>query len=291
MNNKTRKKKEPKNLYNYYMFSNKNLEAEKITGLNNIPMENTIDDVKTYFHIKTGDYIFNVVEHILDDVIEIKFFIKDENKKDDICVKVTVPREDHKIPGNIDTLYYNKDCSISKMSLEKKDGTIHMLKTALYYVYENYPYVKEYEIQDETHINDEKIGKPLITSRRLLFGQPGWYEEYFGAEPIRDTVNLIKQIKKNRKHVDELIKKYKPNTIGNEWFVPANILLITSDIKPGIVGNSIFNVSGKIFGTSWKITKNTIKGYRIKYRVESGNTEAVNTNYYKNYVNSQERTP
>jgi hypothetical protein len=254
-------------------------------------MENTIEDNKTYFHIKTGDYVFNVVEHIFDDVIELKFFIKDENKKDDICVKITIPKENYKIPGNIDTLYYNKDCSISKLSLEKKDGTIHMLKTALYYIYDNYPYVKELEIQDETHINDEKMGKPLITSRRLLLGQQGWYEEYFGAEPIRDTVHLIKQIKKNRKYIDELIKKYKPSTIGNEWFVPHNILLITRNIKGDIVGKLIFNISGKIFGTSWKVRRNTIGSYKIKYRIEGGNTEAINTNYYKNYVNTQERRP
>lgn len=198
---------------------------------------------------------------------------------------MTIPRENNKIPGNIDTLYYNKDCSIK---LEKKTGTIHMLKTALQYVYDNYPYVKEYELQDESHINEEKIGKPLITSKRLLYSKPGWYQEYLGAEPINYTPFLIEYIKEKQTIIHQLIKKYKPSKNGDDWFVPLNILLITDNIPPTLYENRIFSVSGKIFGTPWKITRNTISNYGIDYDIIKENTEDIYDNYYKNHVNIHE---
>lgn len=247
---------------------------------------------KTHFHIKTGEYIFNAVKCVFENVIEIKFFIADEKKEDDICVKITIPKESYNIPGigNVNTVYCIKEYPVNKTTFEKWDGTIHMLKTALRYVCDTYPYIEELEIQDETHVNNEKYGKPLITSRRLLLGEPGWYEEYFGAKPNRDTTRLIRQIAKNRNMIDDRIRKYKPDTIGNEWFTSANILSITNNVKPSIVNGAIFNISPKIFGTFWKISRNTIDEFVNEYTIEPGNTdEKTDTHYYKHYVNSQER--
>jgi hypothetical protein len=224
------------------------------------------------------------------DIIEIKFYIQDEYKKDDICVKITVPKKNNKIPGNVDTLYYDKECSISSVKLERKEGTIIMLKTALQYVSDKFPYVKEYMIQDETHVNDEKLGKPLITSKRLLLGRPGWYQEFFGAEPTDNTTKLIEQISEKRVNINKLIKKYKPKNIGDEWFIPSNITLILDNIPAVVINDNIYNIGRHIFGTSWKITKETISKYNMDYNILDENIGETHNNYYKNYVNIHERT-
>jgi hypothetical protein len=166
-----------------------------------------------------------------------------------------------------------------------------MLKTALQYVYDIYPYVKSYELQDETHFNDSTIGNPHITARRLLYGKPGWYQEYFGAEPINSTVKLVEYIQKNRKSIDKLIKKYKPTDEGNEWFITQNILKITDEIpqEKNKKNSSIFSVSRNIFGTTWKITRETIGNYNIGYNVMNNNIGELHNNYYKNHVNIHER--
>lgn len=300
-NNKTKRKnnkeKHNMNLYNLYMGLNNmghiNNNVNVNDNINNIQNNyvNYLNDIEVHkFHIMIGPYVFNCVETIKDDIIELKFYIVNENKKDDICVKITILKDNHIIPGNIDTLYYNNECSISSVKLDKKDGTILMLKTALQYVHDKYPYVKSFELQDETHVNDESIGKPLITSRRLLYGKPGWYEEYFGAKPINSTIELIEYIQKNRKLIDKLIKKYKPRDAGNEWFVPQNILLITEHI-PSIKNNnnsSIFSVSRKIFGTSWEITREKINSYGMEYNIKNVNIGEINNNHYKNHVNIHE---
>lgn len=297
--NKTQKNSSINNLYSLYTtlgninlykmdydeeYNQKNAEAlKKMKEYANQKQE-------TFFYITTpNNYIFQAIEQILLNVIEIKFFMKDHNNANDICVKITLPRDKRSKIGNIDTLYYDKECSISKIKLKEKEGTIEMLKTALQYTIDTYPYIRKFTIQDETHYNDSSLNKPHITAKRLLLGRPGWYEEYFGAEPEKKTLELVKNINTKRQIINTIIKNIKPQDSGDEWWTTENMLKIIKNIPKDLIKKHIYSIEKNIFGTAWFIRKKTIKEYNMIYNIHmTGNIE-VDENYYKNYTNIQHR--
>lgn len=300
--NTTRKNKKNKDIFNLY-----NLYTS-IDNVNNYIMnygsnyneknhnllqklkEDARKEEEKYFYIRTkNNYTFRTIEQFGKDVIELKFFMTDHNNANDICVKISVPRNKRYRTGNIDVLYYNKECSISKIKLKEKEGTIEMLKTALQYIYDTYPYITKLTIQDETHYNDSLQNKPHITAKRLLLGRPGWYQEYFGAEPEKKTLELINHIATKRSEIDNTISKIKPNKSGDEWWSTENILNIINNLQKSILRKRIYNIAEKIFGTIWFIPRNTIEKYNMHYSVLTVESFDVSTNYYKNYVNIHER--
>jgi hypothetical protein len=247
---------------------------------------------KNFFYITTPKkYIFRVVEQYNENSIEIKFFINNPDDIKDICVKISIPIEKNKKIGNIDTLYYDNKCSISKIKLEKQKGTIEMLKTALQYVCDKYPYVIKFNLQDETHYNTSTEDKPHITAKRLLLGRPGWYEEHFEAKPENETSKLISVIEKYRNKINDTIKGIKPRESGEEWWTTKNILNLINQIGNTPIDNNDYKIERNIFGTSWFIRKGAIKTYKMKYNVvEDVNPDNIIENeYYKNYINIHER--
>jgi hypothetical protein len=300
--NKTQKKSNINNSYNLYnlytslgninkhiMQYNENYDEKNADVLKKMK-EYANEKQERFFYITTpNNYMFNTIEQIFTNVIEIKFFMTDYNNANDICVKITIPRDKRSKIGNIDTLYYDKECSISKIKLKEKEGTIEMLKTALQYTIDTYPYIRTFTIQDETHYNDSSLNKPHITAKRLLLGRPGWYEEYFGAEPEKKTLELIKNINTKRQIINTIIKNIKPQDSGDEWWTTENILKIINNIPKDIVKKHVYYIEKNIFGTGWFIRKNTIKEYNMSYNIQMIDNIEVNENYYKNYTNIQHR--
>lgn len=166
-----------------------------------------------------------------------------------------------------------------------------MMKTALQVVYNNYPYITRFTLEDETHYNNIELNKPHITAKRLLIGTPGWYQQHFGAEPEKTTVELIEYIKIKRIEINNVIRKITPQNSGEEWWTTENILKLINNIRPDIVNNMLYNISTRIFGTEWFIRRNTIGLYNMKYSIKNVDilSDINQDNFYKNYINIHER--
>lgn len=154
------------------------------------------------------------------------------------CVRITA----YKDVMTLDTL--------NPKELEPSSGTIYMLKTALTYAMKKHPSVQHIELQDETFA--DTTGKPMITARRLLHGQQGWYEEHLQASPIHRTVHLLDFLRdpKRRMRIDAKLPN-KPNT----WWTAANVMKVCEEI----------HCPSGILGTMWKIERNTVNSYGITY--------------------------
>jgi hypothetical protein len=141
--------------------------------------------------------------------------------------------------------------------LENHEGTIQMIKTALAYMLTRYPHVAQVRIQDETFINIPT--KPLITSRRLLLGQQGWYEEYLGAHPsakIETTLEFLRQ-PKTQTQLHEILLKFPEaqDTLGGNqtWWSPKNLKRVADELDPVIFQ--------RLLGTTWTLSAKTINSW------------------------------
>lgn len=182
------------------------------------------------------------------------------------CVMITVFEDG----ATLDALNYYSSCSIGQKSLEKAHGTVHMLKTALAYVSRSHPEVIEFELQDETYVytkgaygttgvNDDNA--PLITSRRLLTGRLGWYEEHLQAEPTGRTIALLEYLRdpeRRRGFGDKIPKE------GDVNWTAANCVQVCKSIK----------CPRSVIGTAWKITREAVQKYGVDYKVELLRSEA-----------------
>jgi len=199
-------------------------------------------------YIISGGYSFSVDIDIEFEVYTYRFVATSKHPYP--CVQIAVYEN---TIGNIDMLNYYANCSFSEKLLEKGTGSIHMLKTALTYVSNKHPHVKQYDIQDETYM--ELPGKPLITARRLLMGEKGWYEEHLHAIPTQRTKYMIQYLRDPKKRT--LYQDKIPNA-DKTWWTPKNAMQVCYSIK----------CPGSVLGTTWYISKNTIDSYGIDYTVE-----------------------
>jgi hypothetical protein len=160
------------------------------------------------------------------------------------CIDITV--QDN--IGYLNALNYYSSCSLSAKSLEHGHGTVHMMKVALKYVLGKHPNIKYVELQDETFIL--MPGKPLITSRRLIQGRLGWYEEHLHAVPIGRTVLLLKFLRdQNARARFESKIPQRPLS----WWTAQNTVKLCREI----------GCPHPILGTTWKILRHTIIGYDV----------------------------
>lgn len=207
--------------------------------------------------IISGNYSFSVDIDIEYDIYTYRFIAMSKHPYP--CVQITV--YDNMI-GNIDMLNYYANCSYSKKLLEKGSGSIYMLKTALTYVADRHPDVKQYDLQDETYM--ELPGKPLITARRLLMGEKGWYEEYLDAIPTQKTKYIIQYLRDSK---NRMLYQNKIPDVEKTWWTPKNTMQICYSIK----------CPGSVLGTTWYIPKDIIDSYGINYIIQ----DSINGGYKK----------
>jgi len=127
------------------------------------------------------------------------------------------------------------------------NGHILLMQIALSYVSQKHPSIMEYEIQDDTFVNVP--GYPLITARRLLQGEKGWYEEHFGAIPTYRTIRLLDWL---RDPVRALLIPEKEKI----WWSASNVMKVCS----------LIGCPYSVIGTTWCIQKNSI----IEKEMQSG---------------------
>lgn len=266
--NKTRKNKN--NKYNNIQKYITNLYSKNLNNViiddveNNIKLNeeinntifNNIKNTENFIRIQADKYIFTRAED--EDMSNFIYKFIAKNSKEP-CLVIFVPK-DNSFVADIEKLSYNKGCSYSENELEEKNGTIIMLKTALSYIIDKYPHIRTFKLTDMTHKND-KTNKLWITPRRLLLGNKGWYEEYFGAISTAETKKLIEIIKKNRNILDKMLQK---NNFS--WWTTKNILETTVIIDSNILTHNILR-------TTWIIYKHTIEKFYIPYELLDENTQ------------------
>jgi len=209
-------------------------------------------------------YVFYLKEYDYDDMNVITIVSK--VKQPFPCVQLFIPNYPDS-SASIQSLNYYQTCSVNEKLLDKKNGTVIMIQIALHYAKMKYPYIKEFQLQDETHIDISAMEKPLITSRRLLEGRLGWYEEYLNAIPIQGTKLLIKYIRdvKIQSYIKGLLSSESSNPL---WWTPSNIIKITSILNKELPERykHTLNINREIFGTTWSIPVEEIPN--IKYTID-----------------------
>lgn len=256
--NKTRKNKKPVNNILALM----GLENENINNINYGSMnENTMN----YFQIITPEYTYNVRldygEHMN------VFNIIQENEGIMECLTIHIPNNTTENTAYLASVNYYKDCA---KNFESNRGTAHMIKTALRYVVDNNKNITRIELKDTTIINEDinpSIKDPFyITTRRLLLGQKGWYEEKCGAVPINNTVEIIRFLKKNHHLYEEIIPRHEPK----EWWVQKNTSYVIKEICNKTSVQHFRLLETALYFTEWAILRETVKNYKITYDIVMG---------------------
>jgi len=201
------------------------------------------------------------------------------------CVRIIVSKNPKKTSAELQSLNYYASCSIKEKMLENHEGTIQMIKTALAYMLTRYPHVAQVGIQDETFINIPT--KPLITSRRLLLGQQGWYEEYLGAHPsarIETTLEFLRQ-PKTQTQLHEILLKFPEaqDTLGGNqtWWSPKNLKRVADELD-----RTLFQ---RLLGTTWTLSSKTIKGWNALGNRGGGGVDCVDYDTAPNLVKQSRR--
>lgn len=156
--------------------------------------------------------------------------------------------------GNVKIMFLSLQRQCISIELTNTEGylqcdtscSITMIQTALTYMLNQYPHIKKVHLQDETFPTE-----PLITPRRLLKGQLGWYEEYLGAYPLLDI------LKEKLKHLRKPETQAKLQTLlPSNWWIPTNIIPIAEQLQE--------NLFHYLIGTMWVISASTIRNYNIE---------------------------
>lgn len=207
--------------------------------------------------ISSSGYTFYVEESPLyDDDDDIRLEFLSLQRQPYPCVRMILSKRPKYTSASLQTLNYYSSCSIKDKMLDNYQGTIIMLKTALSYLITRYPHISRVELQDETFINIPT--RPLITARRLLLGDQGWYEEHVGARPTLNTSKLTKYLRQpiTQKAVQDIVLKYK-HSDDKTWWSPENTKRVADELN-----SAVFQ---QLLGTTWEIDSATIRGWNVAF--------------------------
>ena len=182
------------------------------------------------------------------------------------CVKIELSKNKKYPIAELQTLNFYTSCSVKK-PLDKSIGTIRMIQTLLLYTIKTYPHITSVELQDETFI--DVPGKPLITPRRLLMGEKGWYEASVGALPKKPVLGYhlhFLRLPSTQQKVKALLP---PEATHNLWWVPERIKEVADKLKEGLFAHLI--------GSQWTIPASTIRAYDIPIEVTSATLTPAQT--------------
>lgn len=207
--------------------------------------------------IQSGGYTFALVVTTIPK-FEKKYKFVSLIKQPFPCISIAVSADGSAV---LEALNFYKSCSIKEKSLESGLGTIYMLKVALAYVLAKHKKLKEVELQDETFVNIPE--KPLISGRRIIMGQLGWYEEHLKAVPTGRTRFLVKFFRdpESRRTIQDKIPIHE----GRSWWTATNVMKLCELIK----------CPGGIIGSTWKIDRATINGYNIEFSEQQSKSDTI----------------
>jgi len=177
------------------------------------------------------------------------------------CVRIIVSKNPKEPIAELQALNYYASCSIKEKMLENHEGTIVMVKTALAYMLSQFPHVTQVELQDETFI--DLPTKPFITSRRLLLGQQGWYEEHLGAHPSAKTAKTLDYLRQHMTQVKlrAILETFEDAPHDNKrWWSAQNLKCVTDKFNPALFQ--------RLLGTTWTISKETIQNWNVFFEIK-----------------------
>ena len=122
-----------------------------------------------------------------------------------------------------------------------------------------FPHVTQVELQDETFVDVPT--KPFITSRRLLLGQRGWYEEHLGAHPSAKTAKTLDYLRHPMTQVKlRAILETFEDAQDKRWWSAQNLKRVTDIFNPAVFQ--------RLLGTTWTISKETIRNWNVLFKIE-----------------------
>jgi len=200
-----------------------------------------------------GAYAFSVKTEVDEEEEETVVMFAAQERQPYPCVRIVLPSA-HGNTAVLHALNYYASCSMP-IKLDPGAGTIAMLRTALTFVLDAYPQVTQFELQDETFADVRGAERPLITTRRLLQGLPGWYEEHFGALPQSPVVAQVR-LPRVRRRIDAWLAEH-PEADDRTWWTPSHVRALTDAT----------HIPPQIYGTMWVIPAAAVRAYGLRYEV------------------------
>ena len=109
------------------------------------------------------------------------------------CITIAL-KPDAPEDGYIDTMEYNKAC-VKDGTLEHREGTSHLGKTALWVFHSLFPQVKRFTLIDDSHIYCEEGSKQFklnLAYDSILKHNKTWYEDKLNAQLPEPLMKLYK---------------------------------------------------------------------------------------------------
>jgi hypothetical protein len=153
----------------------------------------TDSNIKHYI-IECDPYVFGAT--ITQDDYLQRYVIKFGGRK--ACVHFTIYDN---IP-NIDGIGYGKRCALNK-SLEPGEGTEHLLKTAIRFIFKLFPNITKISLKDTSYRCNENETMSLGMLYIAKYGET-WYSKKFGAKAenkknVDDVIQIINNVLKSDK--------------------------------------------------------------------------------------------
>jgi hypothetical protein len=197
-------------------------------------------------------YTFDAMEEDDDYFDTCHIYIGDTKSYINSCVFIDVDKTD---VASLNNAAYRPVCATNKQLERGVNGTVIMLQGAIKYVFDKYKHVSVLELSDETMVPHTKIN---ITIKRLLRGQPAWYQQYLQATPGSVTTRkLLKELQSEAAVAK--INQYRSLTDQSSWGTEADIEKIVTDVAPMYYKY--------IHGTKWQIDRATSQAYPVTYSI------------------------
>jgi hypothetical protein len=164
--------------------------------------ENSNDDIEIFnYEIRDGRYIYQatIVKDSVSEMDRVSFGGRKKN-----CVQYSVYWDDEeKLYPNLDGLNYNEKCTInSDLNLEKKHGTIRMLKASLKFLCHIYPDINGILFKDYSVMKClENVRISLSEFYIAKYGYT-WYQDKFSAVPY-DNPNYYNELQELNRTLDK----------------------------------------------------------------------------------------
>lgn len=148
-------------------------------------------------------------------------------------------------------------------------GNHFMIKASIKHVFSLFPHLGKIKVHD--HVTDDQI---FITPKRLLLQEPGWYEEYFGAEATGSNMLAVHafmlDLREWNKSLEDMIRIVTQENWGR-----------FDDYRDEF---------SHLLGSRWDIRRRTADGYDVEIEA-TDNGETVEPKWYSECRNIENRSP
>ena len=205
------------------------------------------------FYLTVNDSVDKAHSIVLDGYIKKEgdyrtIFIGDtrNGKRMDACVRILVKQNDSE--ALLEDLYTRPACDVNN-TLTQGTWTHRLLMGALKFLIKKFTYIETIQLSD---LAQKKGTRVYLTPKRLLLGQPGWYEEYFGAKPTRVSAKIIENVLQSI----SLTPEQRDLITRQSWGTYQDIEALSKEAV-------------KLIQKDWVITRDTIRAYPIQIQVST----------------------